>query len=136
MAERDLPLHVFHFDCFWMREFRWCDFEWDARVFPDPSGMLRRLKERGLRICVWINPYIGQLSPLFEEGKRLGYLLTKPNGDVRQTEQWQAGMGMVDFTHPDARAWYAGKLRGLPGNGRGLLEDRFRRAHSHRCGLL
>ncbi|MCX7681032.1 MAG: alpha-xylosidase, partial [Anaerolineae bacterium] len=57
MADRDLPLHVFHFDCFWMREFNWCDFEWDKRVFPDPVGMLKRLKERGLHICVWINPY-------------------------------------------------------------------------------
>ena len=26
MKTRDLPLHVFHFDCFWMREFNWCDF--------------------------------------------------------------------------------------------------------------
>ncbi len=29
MAERDIPLSVFHFDCFWMRELHWCDFEWD-----------------------------------------------------------------------------------------------------------
>ena len=57
MAERDIPLHVFHFDCFWMKEFHWCNFEWDARVFPDPEGMLARLNARGLKICVWINPY-------------------------------------------------------------------------------
>ena len=38
MAERDLPLHVFHFDSFWMREFNWCDFEWDSRTFPDPGA--------------------------------------------------------------------------------------------------
>ncbi len=34
MADRDLPLHVFHFDCFWMKEFHWCNFEWDERCFP------------------------------------------------------------------------------------------------------
>ena len=113
MADRDLPLHVFHFDCFWMREFRWCDFEWDERVFPDPPAMLQRLKARGLRICVWINPYIAQLSPLFAEGKAGGYLLKKPNGDVWQTDQWQAGMGIVDFTNPDACKWYGDKLRRL-----------------------
>ena len=78
MADRDLPLHVFHFDCFWMREFHWCDFQWDARVFPDPPAMLQRLKERGLQICVWINPYIAQRSPLFAEGRRSGYLLKRP----------------------------------------------------------
>ncbi len=113
MADWDLPLHVFHFDCFWMKEFHWCDFRWDERIFPDPPAMLRRLKDRGLRICVWINPYIAQLSPLFEEGKQQGYLLRNQSDGVWQTDQWQAGMGIVDFTNPHACDWYAGKLRGL-----------------------
>ncbi|MFF4238316.1 alpha-xylosidase [Actinomadura geliboluensis] len=113
MAERDLPLSVFHFDCFWMREFQWCDFEWDPRVFPDPPGMLRRLRDRGLRICVWINPYIGQRSPLFEEGRSRGYLLMRPDGDVWQWDKWQPGLAVVDFTNPEAREWYAGKLEAL-----------------------
>jgi len=113
MAERDLPLSVFHFDCFWMREFNWCDFEWDPRTFPDPEGMLARLHDKDLRVCVWINPYIGQRSPLFAEAKELGYLVRRPNGDVWQWDLWQAGMGLVDFTNPDATAWYQGKLRRL-----------------------
>ena len=113
MAERDLPLSVFHFDCFWMREFNWCDFEWDPRTFPDPEGMLSRLHRKGLRICVWINPYIGQRSPLFAAAASAGYLVKRPNGDPWQGDLWQAGMGIVDFTNPDAVAWYQGKLRRL-----------------------
>ncbi|MBD2868057.1 alpha-xylosidase [Paenibacillus arenilitoris] len=113
MAERDLPLHVFHFDCFWMREFHWTDFKWDERVFPDPVGMLTRLKEKGLKICVWINPYIAQRSRLFEEGKQHGYLVKKPSGDVWQWDLWQPGMALVDFTNPAACEWYAGYLREL-----------------------
>jgi alpha-D-xyloside xylohydrolase len=113
MAQRDLPLSVFHFDTFWMREFNWCDFEWDTRAFPDPAGMLKRLKERGLHISLWINPYIAQRSPLFAEGAARGYLVRKADGDVWQWDRWQAGMGLVDFTNPDACAWYAGKLRAL-----------------------
>ncbi|HEY5321063.1 MAG TPA: alpha-xylosidase, partial [Galbitalea sp.] len=113
MAERDLPLSVFHFDCFWMREFNWSDFEWDSRTFPDPAGMLARLHEKDLHVCVWINPYIAQRSPLFAEGKAAGYLVTRPNGDVWQWDKWQAGMALVDFTNPDATAWYQDKLRVL-----------------------
>jgi alpha-D-xyloside xylohydrolase len=113
MAERKLPVSVFHFDCFWMREFNWCDFEWDPRAFPDPAGMLERLKERGLRISVWINPYIGQRSPLFAEGKANGYLIKRPNGDVWQWDRWQPGCAVVDFTNPQAREWYASKLDAL-----------------------
>jgi alpha-D-xyloside xylohydrolase len=113
MAARDLPLSVFHFDCFWMREFQWCDFTWDNRTFPDPAAMLSRLKDRGLRICVWINPYIAQRSPLFAEAAQQGYLLRKRNGDIWQTDEWQAGMGIVDFTNAGARQWYTDKLRTL-----------------------
>jgi alpha-D-xyloside xylohydrolase len=113
MAERDLPLSVFHFDCFWMREFNWCDFEWDPRTFPDPRGMLERLKARGLKICLWINPYIGQRSPLFAEGQAGGYLLKKPNGDVWQWDLWQPGLAVVDFTNPMAREWWSSKLDAL-----------------------
>ncbi|MFK0100062.1 alpha-xylosidase [Streptomyces sp. NPDC091040] len=111
MAERDIPLSVFHFDCFWMREYQWSDFLWDPDVFPDPEGMLARLKERGLRISMWINPYIAQKSALFAEGAELGHLVRRPNGDVWQWDLWQPGMALVDFTSPAAREWYTGKLR-------------------------
>lgn len=111
MADRDIPLSVFHFDCFWMKGFNWCDFTWDEETFPDPVGMLKRYHDRGLHLCCWINPYIAQASPLFREGMEHGYLLKKTNGDVWQTDLWQAGMGILDVTNPDARAWYCGYLR-------------------------
>lgn len=117
MARHELPVSVFHFDCFWMREFNWCDFEWDPRVFPDPDGMLARLHEKDLRVCVWINPYIGQRSPLFDEAASQGFLVKRPDGSVWQWDLWQAGMGLVDFTNPDATAWYQGKLRALVAQG-------------------
>lgn len=113
MKQRDLPLHVFHFDCFWMREFDWCNFEWDPRVFPDPQGMLRRLHARGLKLCVWINPYIAQRSLLFAEGVAKGYFIKRTDGSVWQTDLWQPGMAIVDFTNPAAREWFAGQMARL-----------------------
>jgi alpha-D-xyloside xylohydrolase len=113
MIERKIPLHVFHFDCFWMKAHHWVDFRWDADVFPDPEGMLARLKSKGLHVCVWINPYIGERSHLFDEGLAGGWLLKRPNGDVYQRPKWQAGMGFVDFTNPGAVAWYQNELRRL-----------------------
>ena len=113
MADRDIPLHVFHFDCYWMEAYEWCNFTWDAKTFPEPKEMLKRYHDRGLRICVWINPYIGQKSPLFREGMEHGYLLKRSNGDVWQTDLWQAGMGIVDFTNPAAVTWYQEKLKTL-----------------------
>ena len=113
MLDRGIPLRTFHFDCFWMKEFHWTDFVWDSRVFPDPKGMLSRIKAKGLNICVWINPYIAQESCLFAEGMEKGYFVKRTNGDVWQWDMWQPGMALVDFTNPDACKWYQEKLAGL-----------------------
>ena len=113
MLDRGIGLRVFHFDCFWMKDFHWSDFLWDTRVFPDPEGMLDRIKAKGLNICVWINPYIAQESALFAEGKANGYFIKRPNGDVWQWDMWQPGMALVDFTNPEACKWFQDKLEVL-----------------------
>ena len=113
MAERNIPLSVFHFDCRWMKELEWCNFDWDKSKFPDPEGLLKKLHDRGLKICVWINSYIGQKSPLFEDGAKNGYFIKNEDGSVWQWDRWQAGMAIVDFTNPEATKWYQGYLKKL-----------------------
>ena len=113
MRERGIDLKVFHFDCFWMKDSHWCNFLWDSDMFPDPAGLIAKLHERGLHVCVWINPYIAQQSEIFDEAAQNGYLIKKTDGSVWQTDLWQAGMGIVDFTNPDAREWFCAKLKAL-----------------------
>ena len=125
MAERDIPLSVFHFDCFWMEEFHWCDFRWDSRQFPDPTGMLRRLHARGLRVCVWVNPYISAHSALFAEGVGNGYFIRNRDGSVYQSDQWQPGMAVVDFTNPAAAEWYGARIRALLSGGVDYIKTDF-----------
>ncbi len=114
MEKRHIPLDVFHFDCYWLRALHWCDFTWDEKQFPDVKGMLRRYHERQLKICTWINPYVAQDSEMFEEGKKNGYFLMRADGrGIKQVDNWQPGMALVDFTNPGAREWFAGKIRSL-----------------------
>lgn len=115
MRERDIPVQVFHYDCFWMRGFQWCDFSFSSDHFPDPAGQISRMKENGLasKVCVWINPYLGQASPVFKEAAEAGYLLKRANGDVWQWDLWQAGMGIIDFTNPAACDWFVARLNAL-----------------------
>jgi len=96
-----------------MKGFNWCDFTWDKETFPDPAGMLSRIKAKGIKICVWINPYIAQRSVLFAEGKKGGYFIKNRDGSIFQTDLWQAGMAIVDFTNPGAVKWYIGHLERL-----------------------
>ena len=101
MAERDIPLAAFHYDCYWMREFHWCDFEWDKRFFGDIESTLKRLHEDK------------------------GYLVRKPNGEVWQTDFWQAGMGLVDFTNPAAREWFKDNVKALLNQGVDAIKTDF-----------
>lgn len=117
MAERDIPLSVFHFDCYWMRGLTWTDFTWDPGTFPDPEGMIGRLHGMGLKVCVWINPYFAQNGALFDEGAEKGYFIRNLDGSVWQSDLWQAGIAVLDVTDPKAREWYCGHLRRLLATG-------------------
>ncbi|KAL2113069.1 hypothetical protein VUR80DRAFT_5492 [Thermomyces stellatus] len=115
MKARGSPVEVFHFDCFWMKAFTWTDFVFDSERFPDPKGQIRRMKESGLckKVSVWINPYIAQHGAAFKHAAEKGYLLKRKNGDVWQWDLWQAGMGLLDVTNPEAVAWYVECINGL-----------------------
>ena len=115
MKARDIPVEVFHYDCFWLKAFHWCDFVFDAERFPDPESMISRIKATGLvkKVCVWTNPYLGQASPVFKIAAEKGYLLRRKNGDIWQTDLWQAGMGLIDFTNPEAVEWFVGCMKRL-----------------------
>ncbi len=117
MAERGIPLSVFHFDCFWMKEGEWCGFDWDEDMFPDIRGLISRIHDRGLKVCVWINPYVGQKAKCFQMLSDNGWLLQRPNGDTWQWDLWQPGCAVLDFTNPDAVAWYKSCLKKLLAQG-------------------
>lgn len=127
MKEHGSPVDVFHFDCFWMKAFTWTDFVFDSERFPDPKGQITRMKEQGLckKVCVWINPYIAQHGAVFKHAAEKGYLLKRKNGDTWQWDLWQAGMGLLDVTNPEARAWYVECLNNLFDTGVDALKTDF-----------
>mgnify|MGYP006186406153 CR=1 FL=1 len=81
-----------------MRELTWSSFVWDERNFPDPARLLKRIKDKGIRVCLWINPYIAEEGAAFAEAAAKGYLLLTPEGDVFQADHWQPGVGFVGET--------------------------------------
>ena len=136
MVDRDLPLHVFHFDCFWMKEFHWVDFEWDrARVSRSTghAAAAQGARPAYLRVDQSIyRPALGAVRR--RDAQRLSGKAARRRclavGSVA------GGHGAGGLHQPRRVPLVRRQAARADRHGRGLLQDRFRRAHPDRRGLF
>lgn len=120
-AER-VPTDVVHLDPPWLRDRMYADLVWDETRFPDPAGNLARLRAEGIRISLWLQPWIPEESEVFAEGQEQGAFATREDGSVYFYAPTIPGRppsrcGIVDFSSPTGREWYIQKILGLLSQG-------------------
>lgn len=92
-------------------------FEWDPKRFDDPADVINQLKAQNFKVCVWEYPLVSVLNPLFNEMAEKGWLLKHKLTGETYRYQWDQSAfgevltplpesGIVDFTHPDAFAFW------------------------------
>lgn len=116
LREEEIPCDVIHIDPFWMREFHSTDLEWDTDQFPDPEGMIDWLDKRGFHLSLWEHPYVPIGSEAFQTGVENGYFIEDSTGKpyiMDELCQGDYAGTIVDFTDPDAAAWWQQKHRDL-----------------------
>ena len=113
MKEANISVGTYHLDFFWSKEYRITNFIWNPDTFKDPDTFVKRLRERGVHLNLWIHPYIPQRAEIFKEAMDNGYFIKRKDGSVWQTDNWQAGMAIVDFTNPAAYRWFQEKCKYL-----------------------
>jgi alpha-D-xyloside xylohydrolase len=89
-----------------------CDFDWDYNTFPEKEPFFARLKARGFDASLWINPYLPEGQPIYEEALQKGYLAGSIHGGISRLE-FNEPVGIIDLTNPDARAWWKEHLKDL-----------------------
>lgn len=94
---------------------RW-NWEWDPQRYPGLDEAVPRLRSEGVRFLGYINPYLAAGKPLFDQASEKGYLARRPDNSVYLVDFGEFDAGIVDFTNPEACAWYRGVIR------RNLLE--------------
>ncbi len=120
IRSRGIPCDVMHLDTYWQPDGKWSELRWNPVTFPDPTSMLEELSAQGFKVCLWMNSYLSVNSDRFTEASSLGYLLKRADGSVYVADSWHGSYpegGIVDFTNPDATAWFQDLLRPLARQG-------------------
>jgi alpha-D-xyloside xylohydrolase len=99
------------------------DFTWDPARYPDPAAFVGRLAELGFRTNLWEYSYLSVRNPLFNELEERGYFLKNPDGSTyihrwfpwpfEEHYPWLPPSGIIDFTNPEAYAWFRDQHRPL-----------------------
>ncbi|WP_027345842.1 TIM-barrel domain-containing protein [Hamadaea tsunoensis] len=120
IRDHGIPCDVLHLDTYWQPDGKWSELRWNDETFPDPDGMLAELAGMGFRVCVWMNSYLSVNSDRFTEAADRGFLLKNPAGEAYVVDSWHGSFpqgGIVDFTNPDATAWFQDLLRPIARQG-------------------
>ncbi len=83
------------------------DWTWNASRHPDLPHRIAELAARGIRFMGYANPYLCVDGTLFPQADSLGYLARTSTGETYRVDFGEFEAGIVDFTNPQARTWFA-----------------------------
>ena len=128
--EHDIPLDAIVIDSPWETQYN--TWEFNRYQFPDPDGLIERMKRDAVRTVVWVTPWTnldssdGQRPPDSEserlhsepasnyaEGAGRGHFVRDAHGEPWAGRWWMGTGSMVDFTSPDATRWWQEQARGV-----------------------
>ncbi len=113
LRQHQIPCDVIHLDTGWYEQEWVCDLKFSPTRFPDPAGMMRRLRDKGFRISVWQLPNLVIESELFDEAAQKGYLAKRPVDKPYLFSGFLSDAGLLDYSNPEAVAWIKEKFKSL-----------------------
>ncbi len=127
MREEHIPVDVISIDPWWQGNSPWCSYQWDNTQFPNHQEFIQKLKDRGIRTCLWITPYIPYETPLYTEGLEKGFFLRDVFGQVAPVQEDFSGKSLaaIDFTEPLQTRWFLDKLEVLLQKGAAVFKTDF-----------
>lgn len=102
-----IPCDVIHLDTGWF-DVEWrCNYKFSPARFPEPEAMLSKLKENNFHLSLWQLPYFTPTNSLYREAIENNYVILDCDGNL-PTED-----AIIDFSNPEAVAWYKGLISKL-----------------------
>jgi len=127
MLDHGFPPGVFMIDDTWQHGYG--TWEFDMRRFQDPKGMMDKLHKMGYKVLLWMCPFVSLDTPEYRRiqfGKnpddyrgwptKGGFLVSTTNRGwggqppAARVEWWNGCSALLDFSHPNAVAWFTEQL--------------------------
>lgn len=104
--EKDIPADAIVLDIHYMDKYK--IFTWSKKDFPDPKGMIDRLKSLGFQVVIMCDPGIKveEGYHTFDEGLRKDVFIKYPDGTNYMGQVWPGWCHFPDFTKPETRTWW------------------------------
>lgn len=97
--QKGYPLDFIGLEPGWQSKSYPCTFEWDKTRFPQPASFVKEMLDKGIRLNLWINPYVSPEASIYNS--------IKP-----YTGTHTVWVGAVpDFTMPEARKTFFNQLQ-------------------------
>ncbi|MCI6017868.1 MAG: hypothetical protein MRZ59_03335 [Clostridiales bacterium] len=136
-ADFGMSMDVIHIDA-WQDEENEDILQFDEKRFPNPKEMIENLERKGVRLSLWMYPYVskytrtGEINPSFIKLESLGYLLKNTHGGTCEfvPAEGEGDLGgattaAIDFTNPEAVAYVKDKVHRLMELGVGVIKTDF-----------
>lgn len=105
------PAGVLMIDDNWQEDYGIWEFH--PGRFSDPKDMMNTLHAQGFQVMLWICPYFSPDSETFRKLDRKGYFLKDRRGGTYMRKWWNGYSASLDLTHPEAVAYFQGRLAHL-----------------------
>jgi alpha-glucosidase len=104
--EKNIPADVIYCDIDYMDGFK--IFTWNKETFPDPKGMIDKLKAIDFRLVTIVDPgiKIEEGYQEYDEGIEKNYFAIYPDGELYTASVWPGRCHFPDFLNKEVRDWW------------------------------